>query len=110
MEGCELIRQPHEMFVWGGSVITVGSLIPVFPDVGINRELCRMVQKGWRQIRFRGRLIPSLECIMKQSAHELLGVTHVEGHPGVMHDRKMLMVPVKVYIGKQPGILMEPDQ
>ena len=69
-----------------------------------------MVQKGRRQLRFRGSLIPSLECIMKQSAHKLLGVTHIEGYPGVMHDHKMLMVPVEVYIRKQLGMPMEPDQ
>ena len=47
---------------------------------------------------------------MKQSAHELLGVTHVEGHPGVMHDCKMMMVLVEVYIREQLGIPMELDQ
>ena len=69
-----------------------------------------MVQKGQRQLHFRGRLIPSLECIMKQSAHKLLGVTNIEGHPRVMRDHKMLVIPVEVHIRKQLGMPMEPDQ
>ena len=55
-----------------------------------------MVQESRRQLRFGRRLIPSWECIMQQGTHEPLGVTDIEGHPRIMHDHKMLMVPVEV--------------
>ena len=69
-----------------------------------------MVQEGWRQLHLRRSLLSSLECIMKQTTHKLLGVSHVEVYPGVVHQSEMLLVPVIVHIGKQPGMPMKPNQ
>ena len=33
---------------------------------------------------------------MQLGTHEPLGVTDIEGHSGIVHDREMLMIPVKV--------------
>ena len=106
----QFLRQPYKMFIRGGSVLTASGPIPIPSDAGINWELRWMVQEGLRQLRFRRSLISGLECIMKQSTHKLLRVSYIKMHPGVMQQSEMLIVPVEVYIRKQCGMLMEPDQ
>ena len=98
------------MFIWGGSVCTASGPIPVLLGAGINRKLCQMVQEGRRQLRLRRSLLSGLECIIEQTTHELLGVSHVEVYPGVVHQSEMLLVLVIVHIGKQPRMPMEPNQ
>ena len=70
--------------------------VPVFPDARVNRKCQRMVQKSQGQFCLRSRLISGLVCTMKESTHELLGVTNIEGRPRVMCDCEMLLVSVIV--------------
>ena len=82
----------------------------ILPDTGVYWELRLMVQEGWWQLRCRGSSIPSQEGVMEYGTHKLLGMPYVVVCPRILHQSKMLLVPVELYIWKQPRMVMKLDQ